>query len=92
MPGGNIKNLVGHRLPSSPRETQDKRYQLPSAKVTQPYRKDTICKAKDPTNVEYALRDSSKPIGVSTYRVVSAVPDELRSDLPGPEQITKLLD
>ena len=50
-----------------------------------------ICKSKDRTIVEYALKDLSKPIGVSTYRVVSAVPDELESDLPGPEQIAKLL-
>lgn len=50
-----------------------------------------ICKSKDKTIVEYALRDSSKPIGVATYRIVSAVPEELRNDLPAPEQISKLL-
>jgi predicted nuclease of restriction endonuclease-like (RecB) superfamily len=50
-----------------------------------------ICKSKDKTIVEYALKDSPKPIGVSTYRIVTAVPEEFRNDLPAPEQIAKLL-
>ena len=50
-----------------------------------------ICKSKDRTTVEYALRESSKPIGVGTYRIVTAVPYELRNDLPAPEQIVALL-
>ncbi len=51
-----------------------------------------ICKSKDRTIVEYALRESSKPIGVGTYRVLSAVPEELSDDLPTPDAIAKLLD
>lgn len=51
-----------------------------------------ICKSKDKTIVEYALKESSKPIGVATYRIVTSVPEELRNDLPAPEQIAKLLD
>ena len=51
-----------------------------------------ICKSKDRTIVEYALKESSKPIGVATYRIVSSVPEELRNDLPAPEQIAKLLN
>ncbi len=50
-----------------------------------------ICKSKSRTIVEYALKESSKPIGVATYRIVSSVPDELRNDLPSPEEITRLL-
>jgi predicted nuclease of restriction endonuclease-like (RecB) superfamily len=50
-----------------------------------------ICKSKDRTIVEYALKESSKPIGVATYRIVTSVPHELRNDLPAPEQIAKLL-
>lgn len=50
-----------------------------------------ICKSKDRTIVEYALKESAKPIGVATYRILAAVPDELRNDLPGPAQIAKLL-
>jgi hypothetical protein len=50
-----------------------------------------ICKSKNKTIVEYALKESSKPIGVGTYKVVSSVPDEFRNDLPAPEQIARLL-
>jgi hypothetical protein len=50
-----------------------------------------ICKSKDRTIVEYALRESSKPIGVATYRILSAVPDELSNDLPAPDAFAKLL-
>lgn len=51
-----------------------------------------LCKSKNRTVVEYTLRDSNKPIGVSTYRVVSAVPQELKQQLPAPEQVAKLLE
>ena len=51
-----------------------------------------ICKSKDRTIVEYALKESSKPIGIATYRIVTSVPNELRDDLPTPEQISKLLE
>jgi hypothetical protein len=50
-----------------------------------------ICKSKERMIVEYALKESSKPIGVATYKIVTSVPDELRNDLPTPEQIAKLL-
>ena len=51
-----------------------------------------LCKSKDKTVVEYALRDSDKPIGVATYRMVSTLPKELKTQLPRPEQIAKLLE
>lgn len=51
-----------------------------------------ICKSKDRTIVEYALRESSKPIGVATYRIFSAVPEELTNDLPTPDAFARLLD
>lgn len=51
-----------------------------------------ICKSKNRTIVEYALKESSKPIGVATYKIVSSVPDELRNDLPSPEAFAKLLN
>jgi len=50
-----------------------------------------MCKSKNRTIVEYALRESSKPIGVGTYRIVSSLPEDLRDQLPSPEQIAKLL-
>ena len=51
-----------------------------------------LCKSKDKTIVEYALRESNKPIGVAAYRIVSTLPKELKGELPAPEQIAKLLE
>ena len=51
-----------------------------------------LCKGKNKTVVEYALRESHKPIGVAQYRMVSTLPAELRGQLPEPEQIARLLE
>jgi predicted nuclease of restriction endonuclease-like (RecB) superfamily len=51
-----------------------------------------LCKSKNQTIVEYALRESNKPIGVSTYRIVSTLPQELKGQLPTQEQVAKLLE
>ncbi|MGL5062761.1 MAG: PDDEXK nuclease domain-containing protein [Microcoleus sp.] len=51
-----------------------------------------LCKSKNKTIVEYALRESNKPIGVATYQMVSSVPQELKDRLPAPEQVAKLLE
>ena len=51
-----------------------------------------LCKSKEKTIVEYALRESNKPIGVASYRIVSSLPDELKEQMPEPEQIAKLLE
>ena len=51
-----------------------------------------LCKSKAKTIVEYALRESNKPIGVGTYRIVTELPEELRGQLPSPEQIARLLE
>ncbi len=51
-----------------------------------------LCKEKNRTIVEYALRDARKPIGVATYRILKHLPKELKGQLPGPEQIIKLLE
>jgi predicted nuclease of restriction endonuclease-like (RecB) superfamily len=50
-----------------------------------------LCKTKNKTIVEYALRESNKPIGVATYQIVSTVPQALKNQLPAPEQVAKLL-
>jgi len=50
-----------------------------------------LCKSKDRTIVEYALRETNKPIGVAAYRIVSTLPAELQDQLPAPEQVAKLL-
>ncbi len=51
-----------------------------------------LCKSKDRTIVEYALRESNKPIGVSSYQMVSSLPAEYAGQLPTPEQISLLLE
>jgi len=51
-----------------------------------------ICKSKDRTIVEYTLRDARRPIGVSTYRVLTELPQDLKGLLPAPEQIARLLN
>jgi predicted nuclease of restriction endonuclease-like (RecB) superfamily len=51
-----------------------------------------LCKEKNRTIVEYALHDTSKPIGVATYRTVKRLPKELKGQLPAPEEIIKLLE
>ena len=51
-----------------------------------------LCKSKDRTIVEYALRESNTPIGVSAYHMVSTLPTELQGQLPTPEQIAGLLE
>lgn len=51
-----------------------------------------LCRSKSRTVVEYALRESRKPIGVATNRMVSTLPVELQGDLPAPEQAARLLE
>lgn len=51
-----------------------------------------LCKTQNKTIVEYALRDVTKPIGVSLYRTGSALPDNLKADLPAVEDLEARLD
>ncbi len=51
-----------------------------------------ICKSKNDTVVEYALKDVNKPIGVSEYTITRNLPDELKSSLPSIEEIEAELD
>jgi predicted nuclease of restriction endonuclease-like (RecB) superfamily len=48
-----------------------------------------ICKEKKRTRVEYALRNSDQPIGVSTYRLTHKLPKEFEGLLPSPEKIAE---
>lgn len=50
-----------------------------------------ICKSKDKTFVEYALKRSNAPIGVATYRLSTSLPDNMKELLPDPEEIIKKL-
>ena len=50
-----------------------------------------ICKDKDRTIVEYALKQSNAPIGVATYRLSNSVPEDMKEMLPAPEEIAERL-
>ena len=51
-----------------------------------------LCKEKNRTVVEYALRDARKPIGVATYEITATLPQSLKGQLPHPEEIAQLLE
>lgn len=51
-----------------------------------------LCREKNRMIVEYALKDSNKPINVASYKIVQQLPQELKDQLPTPEQIEKLLE
>lgn len=50
-----------------------------------------LCKDKKGVVVEYALKDLSKPIGVSEYKLTEAIPKELQSSLPTVEDFEREL-
>jgi hypothetical protein len=51
-----------------------------------------LCKNKKQKIVEYALRDMNKPIGVSTYQLREALPEQLQGSLPTVEQLEAELE
>lgn len=48
-----------------------------------------LCKSKNNIVAEYSLKDISKPIGVSEYKVTGNLPEELAEQLPSVEDIQK---
>ena len=46
-----------------------------------------LCKDKNKVVAEYALKDMTKPIGVSEYKIMNVLPDELQETLPSAEDI-----
>ena len=48
-----------------------------------------LCKSKNDLVAEYALKDMSKPIGVSEYKITNNLPEELMNQLPSVEDIQK---
>jgi predicted nuclease of restriction endonuclease-like (RecB) superfamily len=50
-----------------------------------------LCKEKNRLIVEYALRDTSKPIGVSAYRLLEKLPARLKGSLPTVEALEEEL-
>jgi len=51
-----------------------------------------ICKNKNRTIVEYALKGAEKPIGVATYGLYNELPLEMKELLPEPDEIAKRLE
>lgn len=41
-----------------------------------------LCRTKDRVEAEYSLRDINKPIGISSYSLTNAIPDNLKTKLP----------
>ena len=50
-----------------------------------------LCPEKDDIEVEYALRASNKPIGVSEYRLTQQLPERLKGKIPTKEEIIQSL-
>jgi hypothetical protein len=65
-------------------------------KVKLPHEKDSIgiiiCKEKDRVIVEYSLKTSNMPIGVSTYTTTANLPKDYKNLLPDSEAISQKLD
>jgi predicted nuclease of restriction endonuclease-like (RecB) superfamily len=51
-----------------------------------------LCKSKDRIEVEYALRDINKPMGISEYRLTDAIPENFKTKLPSIEEIESELE
>ena len=51
-----------------------------------------ICKSKNRTIVEYALRHSTSPIGVATYSISSELPEHYKEMLPASQDIATKVD
>lgn len=50
-----------------------------------------ICKDKDRTTVEYALKDMNSPMGIATYTLKEKLPNNLKDLLPSAEEIAESL-
>ena len=50
-----------------------------------------LCRGKDNLEVEYALQDIHKPMGVSEFKLDKILPDNLKSSLPSIEELEEQL-
>lgn len=51
-----------------------------------------LCQNKNNVVAEYSLKDMSKPMGVSAYRITGNLPKELEEQLPSVEDIQKRIN
>jgi hypothetical protein len=50
-----------------------------------------LCRTKNQRIVEYAFRDTTKPMGVATYKTAKKLPAKYRNVLPDAERLKELL-
>lgn len=50
-----------------------------------------LCQGKNQTVVEYALRDTAKPIGVSEYRLTRQLPETIKEKVPSIEDLEEVV-
>jgi hypothetical protein len=50
-----------------------------------------LCKSRNKVVAEYALRNSSQPMGIAEYQLVESLPATLQTGLPSIEQIEQAL-
>jgi predicted nuclease of restriction endonuclease-like (RecB) superfamily len=50
-----------------------------------------LCKSQKQSIVEYAFRDMSKPMGISTYKFATELPEQYRNILPDIDELKQLL-
>jgi hypothetical protein len=50
-----------------------------------------LCKSQSEEKVEFAFRDTSKPMGVATYRMAKELPSEYRGILPDADKLREVL-
>jgi len=51
-----------------------------------------LCKKKNKIDVEYALRDIHKPMGISEYILTNAIPENIKPQLPSVEELERELE
>lgn len=51
-----------------------------------------LCRSKNNTIVEYALRDVSKPMGVASYKLTKQIPENMKENLPTEAELKSILD
>ena len=51
-----------------------------------------LCKTNNKIVAEYALRDTTKPIGIAEYKISQKLPGNIKGQLPSIEEIQKRMD
>jgi hypothetical protein len=51
-----------------------------------------LCKTNNRIVAEYALRDTSKPIGIAQYNIAQILPEDIKGELPSIEEIEQRMD